>query len=50
MSGSITNPERTYHLEFSSEQSRVADKILAALWSLDLEAGLTQRKGSWLCT
>lgn len=46
VSGSITNPERTYHLEFSSEQSRVADKILAALWSLDLEAGLTQRKGS----
>ena len=45
-SGSITNPERTYHLEFSTEQSRLADKILATILSLDLDAGITQRKGS----
>lgn len=44
--GSITNPERTYHLEITTEQSRLAEKILAAIWSLDLEAGMTQRKGS----
>lgn len=44
--GSITNPGRTYHLEISTEQSRVAGKILATIAALDLEAGLTERKGS----
>lgn len=44
--GSITNPERTYHLEISTEQGWLADKILATLGSLDLEAGITERKGS----
>lgn len=45
-SGSITNPERTYHLEISTEQSLLAEKILAILKSLNLEAGITHRKGS----
>ncbi|WP_461370441.1 DNA-binding protein WhiA [Candidatus Darwinibacter acetoxidans] len=44
--GSITNPERTYHLEISTEQSRIAHKILETIISLGLEAGMTQRKGS----
>ncbi|NMB00402.1 MAG: DNA-binding protein WhiA [Firmicutes bacterium] len=45
-SGSITNPERTYHLEISTEQSLIAEKILEVIASLGLEAGITQRKGS----
>lgn len=44
--GSITNPERTYHLEISSEQTLLANKILETMYSLGLEAGITQRKGS----
>jgi hypothetical protein len=44
--GSITNPERTYHLEISTEQTLLAEKILAIMASLNLEAGITQRKGS----
>lgn len=44
--GSITNPERTYHLEISTEQTRLAEKILETLSSLGLEAGVTHRKGS----
>lgn len=44
--GSITNPERTYHLEISSEQSLLAEKILAIMVSLNVEAGITQRKGT----
>ena len=47
-SGSITNPERTYHLEISTEQARLAERVLETLSSLGLEAGLTQRKGSLL--
>ena len=45
-SGSITNPERTYHLEISTGQSLLAGKILEIISSLGLEAGITQRKGS----
>lgn len=45
-SGSITNPERTYHLEISTEQSLLAEKILEVISSLGLEPGITQRKGS----
>lgn len=45
-SGSITNPERTYHLEISTEQTMLAEKILNIISSLGLEAGITQRKGS----
>lgn len=44
--GSITNPERTYHLEISSEQTVLAEKILEIMLSLNLEAGITQRKGT----
>ncbi|NMA60472.1 MAG: DNA-binding protein WhiA [Firmicutes bacterium] len=44
--GSITNPERTYHLEISSEQTVLAEKILETMLSLNLEAGITQRKGT----
>lgn len=44
--GSITNPEKTYHLEISTEQTMLADKILTIIISLNLEAGITQRKGS----
>ena len=44
--GSITNPERAYHLEISTEQTRLSEKILEVMTSLGLEAGITQRKGS----
>ncbi|HHU62450.1 MAG: DNA-binding protein WhiA [Bacillota bacterium] len=44
--GSITNPEKTYHLEISTEQTMLADKILTIILSLGLEAGITHRKGS----
>ncbi len=44
--GSITNPERAYHVEISTEQSRLAEKILEIMSSLGLDAGVTQRKGS----
>lgn len=44
--GSITNPERTYHLEISTDHSHAAAKVLAALHSFHLDAGIVQRKGS----
>lgn len=45
-SGSITNPERGYHLEISTELTGLVEKIMAIMASLGLEAGVTQRKGS----
>lgn len=45
-SGSITNPERGYHLEISTELSGLVEKIVAIMTSLGMEAGITQRKGS----
>lgn len=46
--GSVTNPEKTYHLEISTEQTGAALRILETMASLGLEAGLTQRKGSFV--
>ncbi|NLJ79491.1 MAG: DNA-binding protein WhiA [Firmicutes bacterium] len=46
--GSVTNPEKTYHLEISTEQSSLAYKILETMDSLTIRAGLIQRKGSFL--
>lgn len=45
-SGSITNPERAYHLEISAEQSRLAERIIEIINSLGLDAGVTQRQGT----
>ncbi len=44
--GSITNPEKAYHLEISTVQTRLAQKILEMMASLGLDAGITERKGS----
>lgn len=44
--GSITNPEKTYHLEISTEQTRLAVKILHTINSFGLDAGITPRKGN----
>ncbi len=43
--GSVTNPERTYHLEISSDKTTTADTVLATFHALGLEARRTQRKG-----
>ena len=43
--GSVTNPERTYHLEISTDHSHAAAKVLATLHSLIL-MGIVQRKGA----
>ncbi len=44
--GSVTNPEKTYHLEIATEQTLLAAKIHQILLSLDLEPGIIQRQGS----
>ncbi|HHT72344.1 MAG TPA: DNA-binding protein WhiA [Firmicutes bacterium] len=44
--GSITNPERTYHLEISTDHSQAAERVLASIKSFHINAGVTQRKGS----
>ena len=46
--GSVTNPEKTYHLEIVTEQTAAAERIFHTMVSLDLEAGLIQRQGSWV--
>ncbi len=44
--GSITNPERTYHLEISTDKTQVAGKVQAFVCSLGLDAKVVGRKGS----
>lgn len=43
--GSVTNPEKHYHLEIAADQSYLAEKIHDILDSLGLEAGVTRRQG-----
>jgi len=43
--GSVTNPERTYHLEIFTEKSEVAERVLLTINSLGLSARMTGRKG-----
>lgn len=46
--GSITNPEKAYHLEIAAEQALAAVKILETMRSLGLNGGIVQRKGSFV--
>lgn len=46
--GSVTNPERTYHLEIFTEKTEVAKKVLATMHALRLEAKITTRKANQL--
>ena len=43
--GSITNPEKNYHLEIFTEKSEVAEKVYLTINALGLEAKMTARKG-----
>ena len=44
--GSVSTPEKYYHLEIVCPDSAAADKVCAAMRSLDLEAKIVIRKGS----
>ena len=46
--GSITNPEKTYHLEFFTEKREVAYRILGTINSFGLSSNITMRKGNYL--
>lgn len=46
--GSVTNPERTYHLEIFTDKTEIAYRVLATINSLDLTGGITTRKGNQL--
>ncbi len=44
--GSVTNPERTYHLEIFTEKTEIAHRVIKTINSLSLEARMTTRKGN----
>lgn len=46
--GSVTNPERTYHLEIFTEKSEIAKRVLMTMNVLGLEAKMTNRKANLL--
>lgn len=46
--GSVTNPEKNYHLEIFTEKTEVANRIVATINSLELDARLTTRKNNML--
>ncbi|CCJ33566.1 DNA-binding protein WhiA [Caloramator australicus] len=47
-SGSISNPEKTYHLEFVSNNQELAEDVMKLLNSFDLGAKIILRKNSYV--
>ncbi len=46
--GNVTNPEKSYHLEFIVREQPLAEELLELLNSLITGAGLTRRRGFWV--
>jgi len=46
--GSITNPEKSYHLEFAAHFSRLCDDLQTSIRNLGLDCKTTERKGSFI--
>ncbi|MCL2838205.1 MAG: DNA-binding protein WhiA [Oscillospiraceae bacterium] len=44
--GSITNPEKSYHLEFAAHFPRLCDDLQTSIRNLGLDCKTTERKGS----
>lgn len=42
--GSVTNPEKTYHFEISSDKTETANRVIDTIQALGIEARLTTRK------
>jgi DNA-binding protein WhiA len=46
--GSISNPEKTYHMEFVANTIEQADELVKLIGSFDLHAKIIQRKNSYV--
>ncbi len=44
--GSVTNPERTYHLEIFTDKTEIANRVIETINSLQMAARMTTRKGN----
>ena len=47
-SGSISNPEKQYHLEFVTHSENYAEDLLTVLWKYKLKGKIINRKGSYV--
>lgn len=45
-SGTVTNPDREYHMEFTCPTKHLAEELLSLLSSLEIEAKITRRNGN----
>jgi DNA-binding protein WhiA len=46
--GSVSNPEKTYHLEFITHSENLANSFIGLLNNFDLNAKLIERKGNYI--
>lgn len=46
--GSVTNPERNYHLEIFTDKSEIANRVKLTICSLGINARMTSRKNNML--
>lgn len=46
--GSVNDPEKEYHLEFTSPEEKIAEELIALLADIGVTAGLTVRRGQYI--
>mgnify|MGYP003289252734 FL=1 len=46
--GSVNDPEKEYHLEFTSPEEKIADELIALLGDIGVNAGITIRRGQYI--
>lgn len=47
-SGSVNDPEKEYHLEFTSPEKKIANELILLLGNIGVNAGLTVRRGQYI--
>lgn len=47
-SGSVNDPEKEYHLEFSSPEEKIAGELTSLLGEIGINAGITVRRGQYI--
>lgn len=47
-SGSVNDPEKEYHLEFSSTEEKIAGELTSLLGEIGVNAGITVRRGQYI--
>lgn len=46
--GSVNDPEKEYHLEFTSPEEKIANELISLLGDVGVNAGITVRRGQYI--